>query len=337
MWYIECGGKYNINNQSVFGRKIFIDPSDIEEVTKKRFNNIDAYSTNFLYNCEDQNDSDMIGPLYLDLDGDIHDEASYALVKQDALAAISYLKSHLKVPKEFIRIYFSGSKGFHIVVPYVVFGIQPCRDLNDKYKTVALEINKHTINKTVDTRIYDKKRLMRLPHSINGKTGLYKVPLSEEMLRASTYSSIVLYAHVDRKLEVIDAKLNESSRLAFNELVKPKKKQRPKNTTSFINPNYEIPLCIKYIYANGSPQGNRNNTLIVLASSILQKGMELEECIDTLNEWNECKNDPPLPTAEVEATIRSAYRNLVDGRRYGCTSIQELGLCVGKQCKLYRQ
>lgn len=335
-WYIECGGNYIINNEKVFGRKVYIHPSDIQKTIKKRFNNRDAYTTNYLYNEEDQNSSDIIGPLYLDLDGDIHDEESYKKVKQDALTTISFIKTHLKVPKEYIRLYFSGNKGFHIIIPHVVFGIQPCKDLNSKYKTIALEIKKHTLNQTIDTAIYDKKRLIRLPHTINGKTGLYKVPLTEEILRASTYNSIKLYASCDRSIEVTEASLIETCRLAFNEMTKPKEKVKRKTNTNFVNPNFEIPLCVKYIYANGAIQGSRNNTLIILASALLQKGMELEECIDRMNEWNEEKNEPALNSSEVEATVRSAYRNLVDGRRYGCASIQELGMCVGQQCKLYK-
>lgn len=335
-WYIECGGMYDINSQRIFGRKVFIKPSELNTTVKKRFDNIDVYSTNFLYNEEDQNASDLIGPLYIDLDGDIHDEESYDKVKQDTLTAISYLSTNLKVPREYIRIYFSGNKGFHVIVPHTVFGIAPCKNLNDKYKMIALDIKNYSLNKTIDTRIYDKKRLIRLPHSINGKTGLYKVPLSEEVLRASTYASMKLYASKDRTIKYIETKTVEDARRAFDETTKIKPKIKKPLNTSYINPNYEIPLCIKYIYAKGSAQGARNNTLVILASSLLQKGMELEECIDTLVEWDEEKNEPSMGANEVETTVRSAYRNLADGRRYGCASVSEIGMCVGNQCKLYK-
>lgn len=335
-WYIECGGVYDINNQKVFGRKVFVSPSELNTTINKRFNNIDVYSTNFLYNEDDQNQSDLIGPLYIDLDGDIHDEESYNKVKQDTLTAISYLNTNLKVPKEYIRIYFSGNKGFHLIIPHNVFGIKPCKDLNDKYKMIALDIKQFSLHKTIDTRIYDKKRLIRLPHSINGKTGLYKVPLTEEVLRASNYASIKLYASKDRTLEVNESTLVESARQAFTEATKVKPKTKKAGNTAYINPNYEIPLCIKYIYATGAAQGSRNNTLMILASSLLQKGMEVEECIDALVTWDEEKNEPSMGANEVETTVRSAYRNLLDGRRYGCASITDLGLCVGKQCKLYK-
>lgn len=335
-WYIECGGAYNINNQKVFGRKIYVSPREVSEIAKKKFNNIDAYSTNYIYNNENQNESDLLGPLYVDLDGDITDNESYDKVKQDALIVISYLKTHLKVPKDFIRIYFSGNKGFHIIIPHIVFGIQPSKDLNSKYKTIALELNRHTINKTVDTGIYDKKRLIRLPHTINAKSGLYKVPMSEEILRASTYNTMKMYASADKTIDVKEAVMVNECRLAFNEATKEKQKTRnTSKRTSFINKDFEIPQCIKYMYANGANKGERNNTLIVLASALLQKGMELEECIDKMNDWNENKNEPALSEHEVDATVRSAYRNLLDGRRYGCASIKEIGACIGSHCKLY--
>ena len=337
-WYIECGGAYNINNQKVFGRKIFVSPKDVASIAKNKFNNIDAYSTNYIYNNEDQNKSDLLGPMYIDLDGEIYDSESYNKVKQDALIVLSYLKTHLKVPKDFVRIYFSGNKGFHIIIPHIVFGIQPCQDLNAKYKIIALELNKHTINKTVDTRIYDKKRLIRLPHTINAKSGLYKVPMTEEILRASTYQSMRLYANSDKNINVVEAMLVNESRQAFHDMTKIKPKiRKERDNTSFVNPNFEIPPCIKYIYANGAMEGGRNNTLIILSSALLQKGLELEECIDKMHEWNEDKNEPALEHSEVELTVRSAYKNLVDGRRYGCASISEIGACVGEHCKLYNK
>lgn len=337
-WYIECGGVYNINGLKVFGRKVFIKPDKLTATITKRFNNVDVYSTNYLYNETDQNSSDLIGPLYLDLDGNIYDEESYDKVKQDTLTAISYLKNNLKVPKEYIKIYFTGSKGFHLIVSHVVFGIQPCKDLNDKYKRIALDVKNYSINKTIDTSIYDKKRLIRLPHSINGKTGLYKVPMTEEILRASTYLSMKLYASKDRNVTYTESSLIEEARQEFIKLTTiPEKKEKKKVNTSLINPNYEIPLCIKYIYSTGASQGARNNTLVVLASSLLQKGMDLEECVRVLIEWDEDKNTPAMGSNEVEATVRSAYRNLIDGRRYGCASITELGMCIGEKCKLFKE
>ena len=146
MWYLEIGGFYNIKNKKIFGRNIFIEYTNKEEFNNmvKRFNNIDVYCTNYLYDNKDQNNSNLIGPLYIDLDNDINDDESYNKVKEDTLFAINYLNTFLYIPKEYINIYFSGNKGFHIIVSHITLGIEPCKNLNEKYKALANEIKNNT-------------------------------------------------------------------------------------------------------------------------------------------------------------------------------------------------
>lgn len=338
--YVECGGVYNINGQKVFGRKIYINENEIELISKLKFNKVDAYATNYMYFEEDQNKSEILGPLYIDLDGDINNEETYNNVKKDALIAISYIINQLYVPEEYIRIYFSGNKGFHLIVPSNVFGIEKSIDLNDKYKKIALDLKRYTINKTVDTGIYDKKRLLRLPNTINGKTGLYKVRITPKELREFSYKEIVRIASQEREYIEKETSLKRESMVAFKELTKEKPTVKKNNTScnsTFINKDFEIPLCIKYVYANGAMEGQRNNTLIVLSSALLQKGMELEECIEKMQDWNIEKNEPTLSEHEVDATVRSAFRGLMDGRRYGCTSIKQIGACIGNACKIFNR
>lgn len=330
-WYIECGGVYNINDEKVFGRKIFVSLLDIDKIIN-RFDNKDVYYTNFMYNEKDQNKSDIIGPLYLDLDFDITDDESYQKVKHDTLRVVNFLKIQLRVPSSQIRIFFSGNKGFHIIVSHHVFGLTPCKNLNDLYKIIALKANSNTVYKMVDTRIYDKKRLFRLPHSINCKTGLYKVPITEEVLRKSDYDFIREYASCDQSMAFESGQLNIDAKNAFEKLTKRIARPRPK-TSSVINKDYEIPLCIKRVFALGAQDGQRNNTLIIIASSLFQKGFNLEDCIESLRAWNIERNDNPIADKELETTIKSAYRQIQDGRRYGCTSIREMGLCV-KECTI---
>ena len=341
-WYIECGGLYNINNQPVFGRNIFIDYTNNAELNRviKRFNNRDVYCTNYLYDNKDQNNSKLIGPLYIDLDNDLHDEESFNKVREDTLFALNYLNTFLYVPKEYINLYFSGNKGFHIIVSNVIFGITPCNNLNEKYKALVNEIKNNTLNKTIDTRIYDKKRLIRLPHSINSKTGLYKVPISEDMLRNFSYKDIIEYAKTDKNIEIVEPKFISKASIEFTKLIShiendnKNKIRNKKNNAPVVNPNYEIPICIKYIYNKGCHRGNRNNTLVVLASSLFQKGMSLDECIELLTDWN-YRNEEPLSEFELVNTIKSAYRMIENGMRYGCASIKDLGYCLKEQCKIY--
>lgn len=340
-WYIEFGGVYTIDGKKIFGRKIYIKVDEIDKINKiqNRFNNIDVYSTNYIYNDNDQNNSDIIGPLYLDFDGNIEDEESYKKVRIDTILGISYLNNILNVPKEFIKIYFSGNKGFHLIVPNIVFGINASKDLNSKYKMIAKSVDDHTINHSVDTRIYDKKRLIRMPHTINGKTGLYKVPITEDNLRNFTYEEMIAYAKNDKNIDYPKPRIIPKAKEKFLKIttIETKSKKKKKVNSNFINPNYKIPPCIKNMFNNGAEEGERNNTLIILASSILQKGTVIEECIELMKEWNITKNDNPLTDTEVETTVQSAYRGLLSGRRYGCASITDMGLCVGSKCRLYKK
>lgn len=334
-WYVEYGGVYNIAGKKIFGRKKYVNLADFNDSVRDRFNNTDVYSTNFAYNEKDQNQSDLRGPLYIDLDGDIKDGKSYLEVRDDAIRVITFLHESLKVPKKYIQIYFSGSKGFHLLVSSKVFGITQCKDLNNKYKAIAIEANKSTITKCVDTRIYDKKRLIRLPNSINSKTGLYKIPLTEDQLRSSRYIQMLNFAKTPRKIELPEVVLVPEAKRVFDEMTKPKEVKKRENS-SVINPDFEIPNCVRTLFQNGAIEGARNNTLVIIASAIMQKGTDVEDCIELMEEWNE-KNEPPMNSNEIENTVRSAYRNLMDGRKYGCSSIQEIGACLGNKCKLYRR
>lgn len=335
--YVEFGGVYTINGSKCFGRNIRVDVDKINESIRDKFNNTDIYSTTFSYDTIDQNDSDLIGPLYLDLDGDINSNESYNQVKQDTILAISYLTSVLKVPLEYIKIYFTGSKGFHIIVPHTVFGLTPSKDLNMKYKKIANDIKGYTLYKSIDIRIYDKKRLIRLPHSINGKTGLYKVPLIYQQLKLFDYSMMIHYATTDKDITFVKAEYIEKAKVAFDTITKEIKPNDVVRKEYKPNPNFQIPPCIKNIFRQGAEEGCRNNTAILLASSILQKGSSIEECADLLkNDWN-TRNNPPMDETEIDITIKSAYSELMHGRKYGCQAAKELGACIGCKCKLYKQ
>jgi len=78
-------------------------------------------------------------------------------------------------------INYSGSKGFHFRVADVQIPDWGVLEKLEKYATVAQylrEITGTTTNKTIDS-VYDKRRLIRLPYSIDGNTGKVVLPLSD--------------------------------------------------------------------------------------------------------------------------------------------------------------
>lgn len=339
--YIEMGGIYNIQGNKIFGRKIYTEVSKIDSVRKK-FNNTDVYATIFQYNNEDQNLSDLYGPLYIDLDMDFNNNAEYIKLKQDLARIVTYLDLQYGIPTKHIKFYFTGKKGFHLIISPTILGVKPCKDLNAYYKEIAKELNDNTIHKIVDIKIYDKKRLLRLANSINSKTGLYKVPISYSDIVKLTYDEIREYASDVKTLTYITPEPIEKAMNKMKHIIEDMKSKDARKAASIRIPtNVDLskitfPKCIQEIYKGGVVEGNRNNTTIILASAFFQKGIELNTALAMVHKWNLEKNNPSLSDTEIEMTVRSAHQQVLNGRRYGCSSITEMGLCIGRECKIYK-
>lgn len=326
MSYVEIGGKVN----GVFRRNIIVEKNKKQEAIN-RYNFEDTYSTVYEYDNEEQDKANYIAPLYIDLDAD-HLEKDYEKLRRDVLLLIRKLKTMFALNDNNIQVFFSGSKGFHIIIPYEVFGFEYSKDINNKYKLLATELKSYTITKSVDTRIYDNKRLFREPNSINSKTGYYKVQIDLSNLRIMSYNDLIEYASASKPLLLIDNKYNDKARQAFDDFIERAKEIQKRsinhNVARTMLANKELLPCVKYILANGAVKGGRNNTAMALASALYQRDMNEERVLSIMKEWNDTKLDEPLSDREIENTTRSAYRNVRDGKRYGCGAFIDLGICI---------
>ena len=77
---------------------------------------------------------------------DFKNNAEYNKLKRDLALIVSYLNSQYGIPAKYIRFYFTGKKGFHLIIPPKVFGVTPDKNLNQYYKVIAKELNDNTIN-----------------------------------------------------------------------------------------------------------------------------------------------------------------------------------------------
>ena len=329
---VEVGGSTDNN----FRRNILCSQKDILDKAKE-YNLKDTYSTIYRYNNTNQDLSDVIAPFYIDLDID-NIEKEYDRLKRDLSLIHRQLKNKLYLKDEDIEIYFSGSKGFHILINEQILGIEPCKNLNDMYKLLALRLKSYTITKCVDTKIYDKKRLFRVPNTINHKTGLYKVPVTIDQVKTYNYEQMKEFASDARYIKGVKIyKHNPKATQAFYEWVEEikqieKQSINYKAAGEFLKRKELLP-CVKYILKNGSTQGGRNNTTNALASALFQIGKDYNEVLDVMQTWNETKNTPPLSKREVEVTTNSAYKSVQAGKRYGCSAIRMLGVCL-KDCPI---
>lgn len=304
----------------------------------ERLNNTDVYRTIYLYETDDIENTNVIAPLYFDLDINLDNEGEFKKVVRDTLLTVSFLEEELHINRDSIQIYFSGSKGFHVIVPFESLGIEPCKDLPEKYKAIATKVKKETIYKTIDTSIYERKRLFRFTDTINGKTGLYKTAVSWHYLRTTNYQNMCEYAAEPKEVEFEKPQHNKETTKAINRILLIEKMREMKRR----NPRTIIPAeeqdllpCVSKLLEEGIGQGGRNNTCVAISSSLAQSGIERDDAVDAVLSWNDL-NSPPMPKSEVVRTVHSAFQMAESGRGYGCNFFRDNGHCIGEECKLFR-
>lgn len=330
-YLVEVGYGFTINGEKGFSRGNYIPYRTINNFIK-RHNRCSVFSSAYRYNTTEINKSELFGDLYLDFD----DATDFERVRRDALTALSYLKIVYHINESQVNIYFSGNKGVHIIVPAKILGIEPMPLLNGIFKTIALSIKAFTPNKTVDTQIYDNKRMFRIPNTKHEKSNLFKIPITPQELRNTSHDTIVEMAKQPRIIEF--SKVTETNLIAKQQFQKAideyyildkesKKDRRFKTKYNF------TPPCIQYILENGAEEGQRNITIACLTGFCKNSGKSLNETIDYITEWNS-KNVKPTGEMEMKKTIKSIFNG---DKIFGCSTLKLISVCNESQCKLAKR
>lgn len=322
---IEHGGA----KDGFFKRNVFIPVNDDYDVAKDAFinqcNNKDVYYGAYAHG----NKGSLYGELYIDLDSHsaLESEEGFQNIVGQARNVVAFFRDEMKIPVAEQEIFFSGSKGFHVTISPEVFGIQPTKDLNNKFKAIAKKI-KEECAPDVDTAIYDASRLFRYPNSINGKTGLYKVLVSYEMLSNCTLDEMKDWASQQREMASMNPQLIQEAAEAYQKLTKETEVRVAKRIIKKAPAaNSSLLPCIQSMLDNGAEVGQRNETTVALASGLLQAKRSYEEVVEQLKEWNNDCNAEPLSETELMNTINSAHQMFLDDKKYGCTKYSDLGYC----------
>lgn len=277
--------------------------------------------------------------MYFDLDcndllGEDTEEKAFDIIREDAKKILAILSALFYIDEEQVDIYFSGAKGVHIVVPQAILGIQPTKELNNIFMTLVTDIKKYVPYGTVDTKIYDNKRLFRLPNSINSKSGLYKIPIYASELRTLSYKDMKLLAQQPRTIQrpkpLYNTRANRMYCKYIDEWHKKLEEIEDRKNKTYKNSFKYTPPCITYILQEGITEGSRNHTIAAVASFFKQQGLSEGETLDRLTKFNAELVQPSLHTREVERTIASIYSGEY---RYGCRTLVELGFCKD-ECKI---
>jgi archaellum biogenesis ATPase FlaH len=210
---------------------------------------------------------------------------------------IDLLIGQYKFPEEYIQPYYSGS-GYHIRIPDV-FGFIPSPSLPRIVKDTLVSYFPQA------DPIYDYARLIRVPYTINEKTGLYKVPLTiDEIFDLSALG----HQQIASKGVKRDIKINNVEKA---ERLLDIKVNKPSSSTNIVN-HYTnndsntnaIATCVQKMYHEGPQQGTRHDKLMAIGSVWMRQGIPEQATSDSLKAWAHNEDE-----SEVSRVIHDVYEN----------------------------
>lgn len=299
---------------------------------RKRHKNTGLYLSAYIYDNVDVKEASLYADFYLDFDA----EDDFEKAREDAIASISYLKQKFtyNIPEEVIRIYFSGKKGIHLVVPGAVFGIEPDKHLNEYFKVMATSVSEQTIHNTLDLKIYDRRRLFRMANSIHADTGLYKIPITYFELVMMETDEIKELAKKPRAIEYGKAHQVSRARMEYQSNIEKwaaRFGHKFDATKKFASKPLDFtPACIQQLIDDGPVSGQRNNTAAALTSFWKKQGCTEQRVWEYLVRWN----NESIAEWELKNTMESVYHNDYE---YGCSTLETLATCIGEKCPLFRK
>lgn len=304
--YLEAAHSGNkVNFRKGFSRNNF-GTKEILEIMRKERKNIGLYRSAFMYDNADPYEANVFGDLFLDFDS----ESDIDKAREDLLFVIwkLHLEAGFNLPMEAFHIYFSGKKGFHLLIPWQYLSIKPHQNLDKIFKWIAEDLYEQSMNKTIDLVIYEKRRLYRLENSIHQETGLYKIPLQyleavnfsvDELKELASKNRFIQYSQPH--IIVAATKQYQNYVDEFEEFVN-RKRVYSKNVKR--TPIDYIPDYVQKLIDEGPVQGQRNETAAALTSFWKNQALEEDEIFEKLIEWN----DGALSERELKTTMKSILR-----------------------------
>lgn len=331
-----------------------------------KYREYECYATYFLYTEDlrlhvkrNENSSvsgyhGLVYANYLPIDIDASD---LKVAQQTAVLLVKFLLEFYGLSDKEVLVYFSGSRGFHIMVDVRAFGgIEPSRELHvvfSRMRERMVEAAKADRN-VIDLCIKDKLRLWRLPNTINQKSGLFKIQLTIDELFRLTPSQIKDKARKPQAIFLTDRtgllplekdiKTSKKMQELYNEIQEGMKnlsiktiqleKQRKVTGQSVIGAFCQAEQAIA---KSRVQEGLRNNAALRLVSRLREKGFSPKEAWEFIREWN-TKCGVRLPGNELASIVRSVYSRK-RGYRYGCNDEILKRFCPFKRridCRDYR-
>jgi len=275
---------YEYGQDTSIFRSVFIY-ADRDEVKKIRGKSVKYYDG--LYDIDE---------LPIDIDkGDNSDE--YVLSKTRSI--VSRLQDN-GLDFDVFNVYFSGS-GYHIHISRDAFGFVPGKDL----PWIAKKTVENMFGGDIDLSIYSRTSLIRAAFSCSEKTGLYKIPLTEEELFMLNWRGI----HELAKTRHGSIQSIGCVRPILKHYI-PDHVPTVRSLGTVIEP-YKVATCIQKLYNDGPREGSRNQTMLRLISHFKRSGIPSEAAKAGLLQWNKNSLDEKKVLEAVENGYGKPYK-------YGC-------------------
>jgi hypothetical protein len=206
-------------------------------------------------------------PIYADFDG--------PTAQRDAYDFVLALENEFYVTPQ---IYFSGSKGFHVVLDVDMHG-ENCEAMAKYIVTTLCNAE------SLDKGMYKKRNMWRIYNTLNEKSVLYKIQISKWDLISLMIHEIKFMAR--EAGSTWDSDFSEFDDIAFGRLciegsgslARPEhvdKKQSEKAWELMATP------CIYRLIKEAPEDGTKHNTQVILARFFKWAGTSEQEAIDVL-------------------------------------------------------
>lgn len=349
-WYTDINGKNHDWTR--------IDVAEVSKYQQEHAMNFNCFITVQRYaNSTRTKGEPYAAPLFFDLDYKDNPQ----IAKDEAVRIVDFFLHELDMKESDIWVYFSGSKGFHILIASQSIGIEPRTDLHKVFSHIAnylkYRLGDKTIEpdpktgedreritplKSVDPVVYTSARMLRLPNSVHQNTRLYKVELTIEELRMLSLDQIKELARQPRKDVGLSAedrkkalKLRKPAFAFYIDKLKEYEQAEATSTSRYSNEVYYFdknnpPVCVMDILKSGwKKDGDRNQATIQLACYYKDAGFTKEETAQILEDWvlKFTSADTAYSTQQRIANTRSvidAVYGQENAYRFGCAFIRSL-------------
>lgn len=248
-------------------------------------------------------------------DFDTSEDPSFAQI--DAKEAIRRLEKY-GINKNNIEIYFSGNKGFHLVVTLNRY-ITPDQVYNICVKKFGKDL------KSLDSSVYDPSRIFRVPGTKHQKSGLYKIPLTYNQLYLSTIPQIKkLASSLDNIKDDFEWEVASPKEELFEMPQQREIKNVEVDELDFSKKPSQWKNCKWALLQGNFSEGQRHNALMVIAATCRGLGYDKDTtyymCKSALKKQAARTGQNEFPKEELYTNIieQSVFTDNWEGGQYSC-------------------